>query len=420
MPTYKTGDVVTSGVSAPQVPYEYQSLIDANPYRNAGYTVRPWQQFLSWLGFRTQADAWKENMAVQAQEYDSAILQKQYNEDYNDPQSQVARMRAAGLNPDLDPSSISSGEASPMPEDPSTPMQSTGQEGSFSEFMGNVFSAFESVIGFTNGIQGIVGKNLQNRLLASEYDSQFVENAVTMSDMFLPTSTHPQGIQNYDWRAEANRNLDDYASKHIRKKDRQKFHDAINQYWDSAIGSASSYEQMTEYMRQRKSNALEEGTNWSDIDFILQQITEPLAQNAEEIIRLRQEVEIANSKAQKALAGYQEKYNEALDPNLQAEAGNTTAEYQQQFNQSLNPEVQAGSQNVQASAQASQSKLDKILSDTQQQVVSRLVEASKKKGLRGMYARYMLNRALVRGALGMNPDTNPADTIVPHIIGGGF
>ena len=151
--TYDTiSSVNTTGV---ELPYQYQSMLDANPYRGIEYTKSPWQKFLSWLGFRTEADAWKENMAVQANEYDAGIVQKAYDEDYNDAQSQVQRMKAAGLNPDLDPSSVSPGESASMGEDPSVPMQTTGEESQVYQFATGIMSIASTAIGLVGSIQGI-------------------------------------------------------------------------------------------------------------------------------------------------------------------------------------------------------------------------------------------------------------------------
>ena len=375
--------------------YQYQNLIDANPYRGLEYRESPWQRLLKKLGFRTQSDAWNENMAVQANEYDASIVQKAYNEDYDDASSQVARMKAAGLNPDLDPSSISPGESSDMPEDPSTPMQSSGNEVEFNNFLSSVFNAFESAIGLTSGIQGIVGKNIQNRILTSQADSELVSNAIGISDMFLPTSANPQGIENYDWRFDATKNMEEYANKHISKRQRQQFKDAINQYWDSAIGESATFEQMKERIQNRKDYEMERLTNWSDLDDTLFAITDPLAQRAEKIIELRQQLEIANLQ-------YQKEYAENLDPEVQANALNTSAEYQSEFNESLNATTQASSQNAVANASAIQSQLNNELAEVQKEVISNLVERSKKKGIRGWYARWILQRSMLRRSGGVD------------------
>ena len=245
MPTYKTNDIVTSGVQAPEVPLAYQSLIDANPYRNAGYKVRPWQQFLSWLGFRTQADAWKENMAIQASEYDSSIIQKAYNEDYNDPQSQVARMRSAGLNPDLDPSSVTSGEASPMPEDPSTPMLSTGQEGQLLSFAEGIMNIASTAIGLVGSVQGISRNALQNSLLATEGETAISDLAQRMAPYFIPSSDSgfydEDGNPDVSWQKDALEGAKIF-SRSMDKRTQRRFLDTIQSYWNGALGESKSYE----------------------------------------------------------------------------------------------------------------------------------------------------------------------------------
>ena len=73
------------------------------------------RSFPTWLS--SEADAWQENMSVQAAEYDAAIVQKAYDEQYNQPSEQVARMNAAGLNPDISGGeNINPGEAAkPLP-----------------------------------------------------------------------------------------------------------------------------------------------------------------------------------------------------------------------------------------------------------------------------------------------------------------
>lgn len=374
----------------------YQDMINANPYRGLEYTQSPIQKLLHWLGFRTEADAWKENMAVQANEYDAGIIQKAYDEDYNDALSQVQRLKSAGLNPDLDPSSVSSGEAGTIQDDASVPMQSTGQEGQFKSFVTGLFDAFNEIVGMTSGIQGIVRNNIQNSILSSEAESAFANNAIGISSIFLPNSPHPQGIDNFDWRYEANKNMDEYVSKHYRKaKDRQKFKDVINSYWDSAIGESESYEDFKNRISSRKDYEMEYRVNWSELDDALMMITEPLARNAEDIFRLQQEVA-------KIQLEYQKDYTGALDPDIQATATNTSAEYEAQYSGALDASVQAGSQNAVAGASAKQAELNNLLSKTQSEIISNLVERSKQKGIKGWYARWLLQRSMLRSIGGVD------------------
>lgn len=325
MPTYKTGDVVTSGVSAPQVPYEYQSLIDANPYRNAGYTVRPWQQFLSWLGFRTQADAWKENMAVQAQEYDSAILQKQYNEDFNDPQSQVARMRSAGLNPDIDPSSVSAGEASPMPEDPSTPMQSTGQEGQLMDFANGIMNIASTALGLVSSVQGISRNALQNSLLATEGETAISDLAQRMAPYFIPETDDPTEAGD-SWTSQALTSAKIF-SRSMDKRTQKRFLDTIQSYWNGAYGSAKSYEEFKHNLESRFAHKTTEKTLEDEFGLLNEIFAEELGNLNHEIMKLNAEAQKEALEASKKESDYSESYYAGLDGALQASAENVQAEF---------------------------------------------------------------------------------------------
>lgn len=77
-------------------------LVSANPYKNVNYRQSPWQKFLSTrLGLRTGYDTAMEQADIQSKEYLYGLLQQQFQNEYNDPASQAARMRQAGMNPDL-------------------------------------------------------------------------------------------------------------------------------------------------------------------------------------------------------------------------------------------------------------------------------------------------------------------------------
>lgn len=77
-------------------------LVASNPYKDINYRQSPWQKFLSTrLGLRTKYDTAMEQADIQSKEYLYGLLQQQYQNEYNDPSSQAARMRQAGMNPDL-------------------------------------------------------------------------------------------------------------------------------------------------------------------------------------------------------------------------------------------------------------------------------------------------------------------------------
>ena len=316
--------------------------MDANPYRNVEYTMSPWQKMLSKLGFRTGADAWKENMTVQANEYDQAIIQKAYDEDYNDASSQVARMRAAGINPDLDPSSIDSGDAAPLGEDPSTPMMSEGEEGVVMHVANGVMSAISSAFGMVSSIQGIAKNRLQNNLLGMQNELQQITNekefaswASSYSPMMLPEAAHPEGIQNFDWKAAAMNNVRLFAGDNLPKNLQKKFIDFQERYFDSAIGEGESFEAFKKRIQSTKGMYSEENTFYSELPDVMLPIYDELGAIAEEVYKLRQKADIKGSEA--SIAGSQTEiaYQSELNGQLMAQAQNSENQVIKEENETL-------------------------------------------------------------------------------------
>lgn len=355
---YNSPDYVASGVLAPEVGSQYQSLINANPYRNAQYKQSTWQKLLSWLGFRTQADAWKENMAVQAGEYDASILQKAYNEDYDDPTSQVARMKGAGLNPDLDPSSIDSGSSSPMPEDPSTPMQSTGMEGQLMSFAEGVMNIASTAVGLVGSIQGVSRNALQNRLLSTENESAISELAQRMAPYFIPESDKV-AEDGTDWTTQALAGAQIF-SRSMDKRSQKRFLDTIQSYWHGAYGSAKSYEEFKHNLESKFSLKTSQSTLEDDFGQLNIILADELGRVNQEILKLSKTAEIAGLKSETAESEY-------------------NAEY---FNE-LEGQTIAGSENAQADFNQTNMKMNDILNESIGRMIDKLEQSRKEGGIGG-------------------------------------
>lgn len=369
--------VVTSGVKKPIGQGSYQSLYDADPYAGAQYSESPWQSLLSSVfGIRTGADAWRENMAVQSAEYQAQMAMKQYDEEYNLPINQVARMRAAGLNPDLNGGqSISPGEAANPGQDPSVPMQSQGSEGIAMSVANGLMSCFSSALGMVQALQGIHGTKLQNTLLAIEGEQKFQQFTEGIAPIFLPESPNPDGIQNFDWKGVALKSASAFAGEHIPKSMQKKFLDSISQYWSSAIGEGESYSDFRNRISEKRGYATESQTFWSEIDDVLMMITEPLAEMSEKIFSQGQKTEFEEGKSAEKQAIYTEGlYDEksGLDPETAAAAENATNK----------------------NAYESQSSLS-IVNGTLNEVMKNLKVGSQKKGLEGALCSIAL--ALISG-----------------------
>lgn len=371
---YHTGDIITSGVNAPNTADpRLKRLYDANPYRNAGYTVSPWNQFLSWLGFRTSADAWRENMAIQASEYDSQVAQMDFQNDYNSPAAQSERMSLAGINTNLDGGrSIDSGNSQGMPEDTSLPMVSQGDDAQIGQVVNGCLSAFSTALGLVGSIQGINRNHLSNVMQGIQNETAFADFAKGLSVVFLPESPDPAGMVNgFDWKSQAIHNAERFAGR-LPKKMRQKFVDFQSQYWDSAYGQSKSYEDFLNRVNSRRGYFLGSQTNYDEFDDILKEITAPLAKAAEKIYSSSQKREIAENEAAEAGAHTEEEYQNTLDGSLMGEAQNSENKVTKETNDSIG-----------------------ILRESLNEIIHNLDKASKKDGIGGSLASIAL--ALIAG-----------------------
>lgn len=330
----QSGSVVNSNnVGASSNKKSYQQLLDANPYRNITYNKSPWQNFLSQLGFRTQADAWQENMDIQAREYDAAILQKQYDEEYNDPQSQVARERAAGLNPDINGGqSIDPGSAAPLGEDPSTPMQTTGEEGLPMQIVNGVMSAFTTGMGIVSSFQGVQSKHLDNLLkvegFASDNFSKFIPFlGISNSDDLSQSRGRSDVISDSLEMAKM------FAKSNLPRRYRDKFVQTIQGFWNSAPGDAEAFKSWTDQVKSGRSYGVESQYLYSPFSDVLLDLTKPLSGLADDIAKLNLKYQKSDLSAGVAENENREEYANALDADLQGRTENVANDLQLKNNE---------------------------------------------------------------------------------------
>lgn len=307
-------------------------LRSANPYRNQTRQASGWDKFLNFLGFRSSTDAWNENMKVQADEYDASMLEKQYNENYDSASSQAARMRAAGLNPELDPSSVSAGDSSAMPEDPSTPMQSVGDDQQILGFADKVMSAFTTCIGLTSGVQGLIGKNLQNRLLKYQVDEGDTKLGLSLANELFPLTLPPTPEDSIlddgsaeSWLVGAT-NRASLLTKHMNSKLRKRVMSNLQSYWNSAPKSAEAWEEWSKNVSNEKSYYSESSQFYSADSRVMRSIYEHLGKAREEVEKLKIQSEGQGSAADIAENENREDIAKGLDVGTAVRAENATNE----------------------------------------------------------------------------------------------
>lgn len=347
--------VSSPGPKAPNLGDKYSSLVAANPYRNQAYNKSPWQNFLTSLGIRTQADAWQENMNVQAAEYDAALAQKAYNEKFESPAAEAARMREAGLNSDLQGIGDVAG-ASPMGEDPSTPMQSSGDEGMLMTVANGVLNAFTTAVGVVGSIQNIATTGLSNLGKVTELAESQFPNLIP----FLGESqdySRPEIIDSSMAMARM------FAKQNLPRRYRNRFQNTILGFWNSAPGDAKAYKEWSDRITSRRGYAINSKTLYDEFSEVLYPMAQELADMQSDIYRARQQADLTDATADTAENENRQEYATALDSELQAQT-----------------------ENAQNSVSYQNAQMVDIMRQHLKKMVDTLESASKEKGIKGALA----------------------------------
>lgn len=101
----------------------------SNPYsreNRAEYKMGIIENWLHNMGFKTGYDTYHMEMDNNANAWETQNQSAAYEENYNSAEAEAQRMRNAGLNPDIDPSTVQPGEATEMTE-PETTIPTKGQ-----------------------------------------------------------------------------------------------------------------------------------------------------------------------------------------------------------------------------------------------------------------------------------------------------
>lgn len=114
---YDPGKTITAGDNYEMPEYDWKSkdfaeLAKNNPHLQYEYTPGFFDVLFRDSPFKTKEKAWIDKTRNDAQIYQAELENRDREEDYNNAINQAQRMRDAGMNPNLDPSSIDAGQAS--------------------------------------------------------------------------------------------------------------------------------------------------------------------------------------------------------------------------------------------------------------------------------------------------------------------
>lgn len=283
----KVNNVFTSSATHKK---QYQALADNNPYANPVYKESGWQKFLSSLGFRTDKDRYLEGMSIQAQEYDNALLQKEYNEQFDSALSQAQREREAGLNPNLT-GNVDAGSSSALAEDGNPPQPSESDLGQVSEFASNVLNAVQMAYGlFSSGIsvagamQDLKGKGIANRIASIEENNKLFDFAEDAVIRVLPSVKDLEGegeVSNY-YNA-----LKSAYGGQMSKNQFKKFIHYAQQFQNNINVDDKYFEKLSKRATNRKNyfGTVANTEAYSEVDTVMYAISEELSNLATRVFK---------------------------------------------------------------------------------------------------------------------------------------
>lgn len=160
----------------------------SNPYsreNRAKYKMGVIENWLHNMGFKTGYDTYHMEMDNNANAWETQNQSAAYEENYNSAEAEAQRMRNAGLNPDIDPSTVQPGMATEMTE-PETTIPTKGQTdidyfqqvGSFAANLGatliDMYTGGVSAKAALTGAKVALGRYESDRDIAED---EYIKNA---------------------------------------------------------------------------------------------------------------------------------------------------------------------------------------------------------------------------------------------------
>lgn len=287
-----------------------------------------WQGIAEMFGDTSSRDSYNAQLASNRSQWLSEFLERMRQEEYNAPTAQVERETAAGLNPALNPHSISSGDAaendqpiSPLTMPTSSVAESIGQMGM--QFFNQIIGLAQSFQSLQLGNSDLISREISN----NESARDFVLNQIAGTSFFNNEhdldNMSPGDLANNIIAASAKIDYSPYSPR-TRKLIRSMFGRYAKDV--SSGRSPMAVEDLKSQLRSRiasnnSSAARTAGSPLFDEDF-----NEFLRKCASTISKGEYEAEIAEFKSRASKAGYDSRYFHHLDPEKQAKAENDAAE----------------------------------------------------------------------------------------------
>lgn len=255
----------------------FADILAANPYLSSTRKESPLEALMSFFGFRTAFDKDQENRAQAFRDYNAQVAQLASEDEYNSPAAQAQRMRAAGLNPDLQ--GVEGVQAaSEFAQEQVSPTASEG-ENELANLASMALNIFQVGLGFQKDL-------LSFKQMKQAYDAGDIENVSSMFDVAAKAAGFVQ--------SENDRNNFEYGdpyeifgpvfSKYFRsRKNRKNFLQSFEVSRANLDNSVRYYTNMAESAKKRGENAFSRASQYFSMnDEAFQAMMRPLIKAQED------------------------------------------------------------------------------------------------------------------------------------------
>lgn len=360
----------------------YDYLLNNNPYntwKNETFAPNLWQQLLESFGDDSARAKYEGDLKMRSNEWISNFVEQMRQQDWNNPSNQAMLERGAGLNPDLTGiSGVGSASENDQPNFGELPSmsheQAQQQIGAFANMCMQAYSFASGIAKDTLSLQSawtdIQGKQLENDSKIPSLVDDFIKNVAD-----LPHYDSETGKYDFTSFRDYMNQAEQYASSHFHShRVRKSFLDSVGRGLTSAKGYLTRYgvmkdsEDTLQGFYDSIGRGLAYGRDYDDFD------NNPMIMISKELHSAQLKVERASKYEKYNSSAYHGDYYGKLDSDLASNAFNDS---NKQVSESY--EASKGSR-----------KIDKILNDTLEHIISNLSRSANSKGLEGALSQGFL------------------------------